>query len=76
MWFVKWFGGRDRADDTDEPARHAPPVVKDLPATPPAAPGAAAPVKARLHGELKKGFDPYNSGVFERANAWERVKHR
>jgi hypothetical protein len=23
-----------------------------------------------------KGFDPYNSGAFERRNAWERVSRR
>jgi hypothetical protein len=24
----------------------------------------------------KKGFDPYNSGSFERRNAWEKVSRR
>jgi hypothetical protein len=24
----------------------------------------------------KKGFDPYNSGAFERKNAWERTNRR
>lgn len=70
MWFAKWFGGR--SDRDDEPARFAP-----------AAPKSAAPAK-RVQGkvggapastdkQVKRGFDPYNSGSFDRNQAWERV---
>lgn len=77
MWFAKWFGGRTREEDTDEPARFAPPNVSrpDQPATttPSRASGAVrTPAKAAPAG----GFDPYNSGSFERRSAWERVSRR
>lgn len=72
MWFARLFGGRrDREADYEEPTAVAP-------APPPAttksnvpAKAAKAPPKATL-----KGFDPYNSGSFERRNAWERVNRR
>jgi len=71
MWFAKWFGGR--SDRDDEPARFAP-----------AAPKSVAPAK-RTQGNVggakspagtkqdKSGFDPYNSGSYDRNQAWERV---
>lgn len=73
MWFAKWFRGRaeDRHED-DEPARCSAPTLCEVP-----------PAKVRLRPELKstaakprKGFDPYNSGAFERKNAWERTNLR
>ncbi|MDY6944793.1 MAG: hypothetical protein SXG53_03665 [Pseudomonadota bacterium] len=30
----------------------------------------------QVAGKVKSGFDPYNSGSFERKNAWERVIRR
>ena len=73
MWFAKWFQGRteDRHED-DEPARFSPPTLSEAPAS-----------KVRALPEVKntavkprKGFDPYNSGAFERKNAWERTNLR
>jgi hypothetical protein len=69
MWFAKWFGGRDEVEDTDEPARFAPP-----PSRPPEQ--SAATVAPKKKGQPGKGFDPYNSGSFEKRNAWERVSKR
>ncbi|HYO23851.1 MAG TPA: hypothetical protein VEQ85_02785 [Lacipirellulaceae bacterium] len=71
MWFANWFG--DRSVEEDEPARFAP-----------AAPRSVAPVKqaqanvgsARASAATKQGksgFDPYNSGGFDRNQAWGRV---
>ena len=71
MWFAKWFGGR--SDRDDEPARFAP-----------VAPKSVKPAK-RTQGNVgganatadpkqdKSGFDPYNSGSYDRNQAWERV---
>lgn len=72
MWFAKWFGRRDEGLD-DEPARF-PPSER-------AAPSARAPQATKNPGQTKpttakKGFDPYNSGAFERKNAWERTNLR
>jgi hypothetical protein len=73
MWFAKWFGGRKEvSEETDEPARFAPPTTR-RPEEP------AHTVQARKPGSpavAKKGFDPYNSGSFERRNAWEKVSRR
>ncbi|HKU16208.1 MAG TPA: hypothetical protein VJQ52_17570 [Steroidobacteraceae bacterium] len=69
MWFAKWFGGRKEVEDTDEPARFA-------------APEAHRPQQSAATSSPKKptgspaGFDPYNSGSFEKRNAWERVSKR
>lgn len=70
MWFAKWFGGRkEEAQETDEPARFA------APATPPPQESATTMIRKKkaLSGN---GFDPYNSGSFEKRNAWERVSKR
>jgi hypothetical protein len=69
MWFPKWFGGRNEVEDTDEPARFAPPDVT----RPQQSAQTAAPKKAT---GSPQGFDPYNSGSFEKRNAWERVSKR
>jgi hypothetical protein len=70
MWFEKWFGGRAETHDDDEPARHPPVQILVKPAQP-------APANARQAAKSGgKGFDPYNSGAFERRNAWERIKRR
>jgi hypothetical protein len=71
MWFAKWFGVRNVVQEDDEPARHAAPTASQ-PAT--AAPQARRPGDAKA--SPKKGFDPYNSGAFERRSAWERVGRR
>jgi hypothetical protein len=68
MWFAKWFGGREEVEDTDEPARFA------APATP--APQQSATVARKKNAPAGSGFDPYNSGSFERRNAWEKVSKR
>ena len=71
MWFAKWFGGR--SDREDEPARFAP-----------AAPRSVAPAKrvqsnaggAKASAgtkQVNRGFDPYNSGSFDRNQAWGRI---
>jgi hypothetical protein len=71
MWFAKWFGGRNEVEDTDEPARFAAPPTR------PAQPEQSntTSVRTKKTGSVK-GFDPYNSGSFERRNAWERVSKR
>lgn len=89
MWFAKWFGGRAREED-DEPARFAPtaaalriesgkaarPVGRSAQAIGQAA-GQSGQVRTGSKSSSgKKGFDPYNSGAFERRNAWERVGRR
>jgi hypothetical protein len=71
MWLDKWFGGRAESQEPDEPARHAPvQIVTKSSAT--------APVNTLQPGKRgpAKGFDPYNSGAFERRNAWERINRR
>jgi hypothetical protein len=80
MWFAKWFGGRSAVEDEDEPARFTPPALKveSAKAAQPVGHG-PAPSTARgivRSGKSKKGFDPYNSGAFERRNAWERIGRR
>jgi hypothetical protein len=75
MWFAKWFGGRPEvSEETDEPARFAPPTMR-RPEEP-----ADTTSRVRKPGPLaaapKKGFDPYNSGSFERRNAWEKINRR
>jgi hypothetical protein len=71
MWFGKWFGGRAGVQEEDEPARHAP--VQVLPK--PLQPAPVNTLQPRKRGPAK-GFDPYNSGAFERRNAWERINRR
>jgi hypothetical protein len=70
MWFAKWFGGREEDEDTDEPARFA------APATPDPQQSATTVVVPKKKPATGAGFDPYNSGSFERRNAWERVSKR
>ena len=73
MWFGKWFN-RHRDEEHDEPARFAAPQIvrsteDDSTKTRSASPQLAKPRPA-------KGFDPYNSGTFQRRNAWERISRR
>ena len=69
MWFAKWFGGRNEVEDTDEPARfNAPPTRSEQRSD-------TTIVRKNKTGSVK-GFDPYNSGAFEKRNAWEKVSKR
>ena len=72
MWFAKWFGGRKDRDD-DEPARFAP--VPPRSATPAKrTQGTVGGSKANAAGKQgKSGFDPYNSGSFDKNQAWGKV---
>ena len=71
MWLAKWFGGR--SDKDDEPARFAPPAPKSI-APAKRAQGNIGEVKAPAGTKQdKSGFDPYNSGSYDRNQAWERV---
>lgn len=73
MWFAKLFGGREDEGADEEPTA-VPPAEASTPAItrPPAKPAR----KARVIDPKGKGFDPYNSGSFERRNAWERIGRR
>jgi hypothetical protein len=73
MWFAKWFGGRK---DDSEPAAHPPhPAARPTRAQPdsvrPRTSSASASGSAKK--QASKGFDPYNSGTFDKNKAWERV---
>jgi hypothetical protein len=70
MWFAKWFGGRKETPEDDEPARFSAPIRSEQPVV-------TTPRPSGKPGQAKgKGFDPYNSGSFERRNAWERINRR
>jgi hypothetical protein len=77
MWFAKLFGGRDEREDDEEPTAVAPHrAVAQMPTT---SAVTKRPATAPVPGSevaKRKGFDPYNSGSFERRNAWERVNRR
>lgn len=81
MWLARLFGGR-KVQAEDEPARFAPStqpvqVEKRSPGVGSAKRGIHADsVAGKVAGKVKSGFDPYNSGSFERSNAWERVIRR
>lgn len=76
MWFARLFGGRADKGEDDPPTATA--VVR--PANPEAVthPPAKPAVKASIAKETTPtgSFDPYNSGSFERRNAWERIGRR
>jgi hypothetical protein len=83
MWFARFFGGRKVA--ADEPARFAPPQSARTVQPARRVQGKLSNASAKPTGaavknpQVKKpqgGFDPYNSGAFERGNAWERVIRR
>ena len=74
MWFARLFGGRK--DDDSEPSEFPPHPAAHSPKP--------TPVAVRPQHEQDKnsppqkprpgkGFDPYNSGGFDRNKAWERV---
>jgi hypothetical protein len=70
MWFAKLFGGRE---DDSEPSEHPPhPAARATRE----APASVRPVPSKTPTKQKvarKGFDPYNSGTFDKNKAWERV---
>jgi hypothetical protein len=76
MWLARLFGGR-RGKETKRPVRIAP-RISDSPTPPVKRPLSVGTAKLGIHAEkaTKHGFDPYNSGSFERGNAWERVIRR
>lgn len=76
MWLARLFGGR-KVKEAQRPARIAPRIA-DNPAPPVKRPLSAGNAKRGIHADkvTKNGFDPYNSGSFERGNAWERVIRR
>lgn len=81
MIFGKLFG---RREDDEEPAAHPP--VQRRPVMPRPRQAAAAPTSEsgpQPHEETTPkgrsepmGFDPYNSGVFNKSGAWERINRR
>ena len=80
MWLARLFGGR-KVKAEDEPARFAPPAQPVQPKRSPAVGSAKRGIHAdrladKVANKVKSGFDPYNSGSFERHNAWERVIRR
>lgn len=76
MWFGKWFGRQaDDDHENDEPARFsAPQRTAETCASTRGTHTATSSAQAKPKN--KKGFDPYNSGAFERKNAWERTNLR
>lgn len=72
MWLARLFRGW-KVTQEDEPARFAPQVTSIKPSQP----VKRTPVTGgNTPAKVTSGFDPYNSGTFERANAWERVTRR
>jgi hypothetical protein len=71
MWFAKLFGGRE---DDSEPSEFPPHPASNTPKAMPTT--VRPPLKAADNKSKKaslKGFDPYNSGSFDKQKAWERV---
>lgn len=75
MWLARLFGGRQVTAE-ERPVRIAP-RVSDHPAPPVKRSSPAGNAKLGIHAnKAKSGFDPYNSGSFQRGNAWERIPRR
>jgi len=74
MWFARLFGGRPEEGEDEQPT--ATPVVRPATSGALSRPPAQPPVKLQSRKPSAKGFDPYNSGSFERRNAWERIGRR
>ena len=77
MWIDKLFGSREDASADEEPTAQPPQrrAIKAPTAAPAKDPQALSLQKSETEAK-RKGFDPYNSGSFERGNAWERVGRR
>lgn len=72
MWLARLLGIRE--GDDSEPSQVPPhPLSAGRRALTPAP--VAAGVRTRAM-QKSKGFDPYNSGAFRKASAWERVNRR
>lgn len=77
MWFARLFGRRhDRSAEEEPQARPAPQPATKAPAIPAKRPQPQLTLQPSQTEAKRKGFDPYNSGSFERHNAWERVGRR
>jgi len=77
MWFARLFGGRDDRKAEEEPrVRPVPRPAAKAPAAPAKRPQPQLTLQPSVSEAKRKGFDPYNSGSFERHNAWERVGRR
>jgi hypothetical protein len=73
MWFAKWFGGREDDSEPSEFPPH-PAAVTSKPAPVAVRPSSQHETKVpSKKGRPAKGFDPYNSGEFDKHKAWERV---
>lgn len=74
MWLARLFGGR-KGKAAKRPARIAPRIA-DSPTPPVKRSLSAGNAELSILADTNHGFDPYNSGSFERNNAWERVSRR
>ncbi|MFL6549295.1 MAG: hypothetical protein ACJ8OJ_11410 [Povalibacter sp.] len=74
MWFAKLFGGRDEHEGYEEPT--AAPTIRAGSQTSTTVTKRPAVTTSPTNAPKRKGFDPYNSGSFERRNAWERIGRR
>ncbi len=76
MWFARLFGGRDDGSDDELPTATAPQRPAGNPSAAASKESQPAQTGAKVAPRKPKGFDPYNSGSFERRNAWERIGRR
>jgi hypothetical protein len=74
MWFAKLFGGRGSHEEDEQPSARPASLTNAGLGTAGLAP--STPARRRAKDTRGKGFDPYNSGAFQRRNAWERVNRR
>jgi hypothetical protein len=71
MWFAKLFGGRE---DDSEPSEHPPhPAASAMKEAPANVRSVTSKVVLKPKQVARKGFDPYNSGSFNKNKAWDRV---
>jgi len=73
MWLANLFGGRE---DDSEPSEFPPHPAANTPKTSSLAVRSSSPEdksSAPKKTPGAKGFDPYNSGNFDKNKAWERV---
>jgi hypothetical protein len=72
MWFAKLFGGReDDSEPSEFPPHPAANNPKQVAAIRPPLQSEESPAPKKAGP--RKGFDPYNSGNFDKNKAWERV---
>ena len=89
MLFAKLFGGRRQEEPADPPTPPVQPRVVRPQAVvaPPAAAPTTKPAAPERHMQVppagsasgkdpSRGFDPYNSGAFNKSGAWERINRR